>query len=181
MIDYKTFKKEYLNEWVDQSQAARKAAEELAMRDTASILDKYRTRIVLVGNRQIEFKGENEKNPDDPKYDFFTYDEAMERFGKPNKDGWRLPTSDELWELKQLPYEWKDKSCVFDARIVLPALGYVSSDGTRHSPGRQGEYWASDEFTENVEYILIFNKNSVVLGMKDRKGKCSVRLVRDVK
>ena len=41
MESYRDFKKRFVNEWVDQSQAARKAAEELAMKDTTSLRDKY--------------------------------------------------------------------------------------------------------------------------------------------
>ena len=183
MIDYKTFKKGYLNEWVDRSQAARKAAEELAKKDTTSLRDKYRIILTLNG-KQVEFKGENEKNPDDPKYNFFTYNEAVERFGQPDKDGWRLPTYEELEALiDSYPYKFdkEGKQGIFDNRLYLPAAGYRYCNGNVYDVGFDSFYWSSTPEGSDYAWYLFFYSDSVHIYSDHRCCGQSVHLVRDVK
>jgi len=187
MIDYKTFKKEYLNEWVDKSQAARKAAEELANKEVkTSLRNLYKdTLIFILDEHKVEFKGENEKNPKDTEYNFFTYEEAMERFGKANNDGWRLPTKKELEALKDnYPYEFdKDsKQGIFDRRLYLPAAGFSYCNGVVDNVGFEGDYWSSTPDCSDTAWYLYFNSSGVYVYSSG--GRCigsSVRLVRDVK
>jgi len=181
MIDYKTFKKGYLNEWVDRSQAARKAAEELAKKDTTSLRDKYRI-ILTLDDKQVEFKGENEIKPDGDPY--FTYNEAVERFGQPDKDGWRLPTYEELEALrKNYPYKFDEegKQGIFDNRLYLPMAGYRHCDGGVYDVGSDGFYWSSTPEGSEKAWYFCFYSDSVHIYSDHRCFGLSVHLVRDVK
>ena len=181
MIDYKTFKKEFLNEWVNRSQAARKAAEELAMKDGTSLRDKYRF-IMTLNGKQLEFKDENEKKPDDPKYNLFTYDEAMERFANPDKDGWRLPSMEELELLSTLPYNAESGIGVFNDKFGLPLMGSRGLAEPHFVAFYQerGRYWSSTPVDIDRAWHLYLNKEKTYMLEKDKKYECSVRLVRDV-
>jgi len=188
MVDYKTFKKEYLTEWVDRSQAARKAAEELANKEVKpSLRDIYKSDIndkllFDLDGHTVEFKGENEKNPNDLKYNFFTYKEAMERFGKPNKDGWRLPTEEEFEALRDnYSYEFKDKQGVFDNRLYLPAAGNRSCSGGVDYVGSFGNYLSSTPNGPDEVLHLCFESGRVYILSLYRCYGFSVRLVREVK
>jgi len=184
MVDYKTFKKGYLTEWVDRSQAARKAAEELAKKELGpSLRDKYRI-IMTLNGKQVEFKSENEEKRDGDIY--FTYDEAMERFGKPDEYGWRLPTKEELETLKNdYSYEFDKVSGqgVFDNHLALPATGFCYCGGDVANVGFSGRYWSSTpnpKIPDNAWY-LYFYSGGVVVYFTFRSHSQSVRLVRDVK
>jgi len=185
MIDYKTFKKGYLTEWVDRSQAARKAAEELAMKEVKpSLRDKYNTQnvIMTLDGKQVEFKAENEKNPKDPTYNHFTYEEAMERFGEPDEDGWRLPTKEELETLKNdYPYDFKDEQGVFDWRLYLPAMGHRNCSGNVLNVGSFGWYWSSTPKDSGEAWYLCFYSDRVRMYSDLQCLGFSVRLVREVK
>ena len=185
MIDYKTFKKGYLTEWVDRSQAARKAAEELAMKDSTTLSDRYKEEglVFFLDGHMVEFKGENEKNLKNPKFNLLTYKEAMERFGKPDKDGWRLPTYEELYDLyHDYPFEFDEdgKQCIFDKRLYLPAAGYRGRDGYVHDVGG-GSYWSSTPNVSEEAWYLYFNSGEVNMYSYHWSYDFSVRLVRDVK
>jgi len=175
MIDYKTFKKGYLHEWVDRSQAARKAAEELAKREVKpSLQDKYAYKdinqnlVFTLDGHEVEFKDKNEKKPDGyaARYAYFTYDEAMELFGEPDmkKGGWRLPTLQELRELKKFPYDYAKGCGVFDKRLALP----------------KGRYWSSTiNIFDKPQYCYV-SPRTFIADYCDRDYKMLVRLVRDV-
>ena len=185
MVDYKTFKKEYLNEWVDQSQAARKAAEELAMRDTTSLRDKYKPQnvIMTLNGKQVEFKAENEKNPNDTKYNLFTYYEAKKLFEAPDDQGWRLPTYKELFALCKLSYEFDTANDVgiFDNKLQLPAAGLCDSGLEVYDVGRSGNYWVLTPDDWDVLNLRFTSHGAVIDDNSFRSARFSVRLVRDVK
>jgi len=183
MLSYKDFKKEYLNEWVDRSQAARKAAEEFAMKDTASLRDKYACIFDLAGHT-VEFKGENEMNPNNPIHNFFTYEEAKNLFGKPDEYGWRLPTLNELKALKSnylYKFDKENKQGVFDNHLYLPAAGFRNCDGGVDDIGSDGCYWSSTPYGPDRVWYLYFFSNDVYISTYFRCCGFSVRLVRDVK
>ena len=181
MQSYKEFKKGYLNEWVEKSQAARKAAEELAMKDSTSLSDRYKEEglIFTLGGHKVELKGENEKNSDGDIY--FTWDEAIKRFGEADKDGWRLPTKEELNDLCNYPYKFKDKQGVLDNRLSLPAAGFRTCDGNVYCVGSEGNYWSSTSGGSHLAWDLNFNSDGVYMYGLARCDGQSVRLVRDVK
>ena len=182
MTDYKTFKKEYLNEWVDRSQAARKAAEELAMKDVkTSLRDKYKPEGLVfdLDGHKVEFKAENEKNLKDSEYNFFTWDEAIAC----QKDGWRLLTKEELEALCNYPYEFDDnsKQGVFDKRLYLPAAGLCGRNGNVDYVGSDGWYWSSTPCGLGNAWYFSFDLDRVRMYSDLRRFGFSVRLVRDVK
>ena len=188
MIDTTTIKKYYLRYWVDQSQAARKAAEELAMKEVRpSLRDLHKNDInqdlvfTLDGYR-VEFKGENEENPKDPEYNFFTYEEAIERFGEPDEDGWRLPTKEEFKALiGSGPYDFKDGQGVFDNRLCLPAMGYRTQNNYSRKQGEWGCYLTTTPYGINSIWELYFDSKGAILTFYDKKEANSIRLVREVK
>ena len=180
MIDYKTFKKGYLNEWVDQSQAARRAAEELAKKDTTSLRDKYKPQnvIMTLSGKRVEFKGENEKKADGDIY--FTYDEAL----KCQKEGWRLPTLEEFVALRDnysYKYDKDSEQGIFDRRLYLPAMGYCYNDGDVYRVGSDGNYWSSISSVSNKAWYLGFYSREVFVSDRLRHIRLSVRLIRDIK
>jgi len=184
MIDTTAIKRYYLRYWVDRSQAARKAAEELAKEEARpSLRDKYNAIMTLNGKR-VEFKGENEKNPNDPKYNLFTYEEALKRFGEPDKDGWRLPTKEELEALrKNYPYKFDEegKQGIFDNRLYLPVAGFGYCDGGVLNVGFDGDYWSSTLEDSDYAWHLCLDSDGVYIYNGLRCCVFSVRLVRDVK
>ena len=189
MIDTLAIKKYSLRYWVDRSQAARKAAEELAMKEVKpSLRDKYKPEGLVfdLDGKKIEFKGENEKNPDDPKYNFFTYEEAMERFGEPDKDGWRLPTIEEFKTLRLMSMDtfvFGGEGCTIDDRLYLPAEGFrhcADNEYNISDSGTDGYYWSSTPKYEDSQY-LHFNMDGMNLFFDSRCYGQSVRLVRNVK
>ena len=192
MLSYKEFKKGYLNEWVDRSQAARKAAEELAKKEVKpSLRDTYvlptadnPDLVFTLDGHKVEFKGENEKNPKDKKYDFFTYDEAIKCFGEPDlKDGWRLPTKEELEALCHYSFKFDEdsKQGVIDKRLYLPAMGIRTCDGNVYCVGSDGYYWSSTPDGLDRAWRLCFYSGTVGMYCNYRCCGQSVRLVRDVK
>ena len=183
MLSYKEFKKGYLNEWVDRSQAARKAAEELAKKEVKpSLRDTYvlptadnSDLVFTLDGHKVEFKAENEENSNTP-YNIFTYDEAIERFGEPDlKDGWRLPTKEELEALiDDYPCEFKDEFCIFDKRLFMSASDDVGL-------GSYGYYWSATPDGPECAWDLLLRSDNVWLSNNFRHVKHLVRLVRDVK
>ena len=192
MLSYKDFKKEYLNEWVDRSQAARKAAEELAMKEVRpSLRDTYvlpmadnPDLVFTLDGHKVEFKGENEKNPN-TLYNVFTYDEVIERFGEPDlKDGWRLPTKEELEALRDNFTYVSDKVSkqgVFDNRLYLPLAGYCGCNGNVFSVGFRGFYWSSTLEDSDCAWYLYFYSGGADMSSGYQCNEHSVRLVRDIK
>ena len=191
MIDYKTFKKGYLNEWADRSQAARKATEELANKEVkTSLRDKYTYEVqnpdlvFTLDGHKVEFKGENEINPKDTEYNLFTYEEAIKLFEKPDlKDGWRLPTDEELEALCKYPYKFDEdnEQGVFDNRLYLPAAGNRYCDGGVDNVGSFGNYLSSTPNGPDEVLHLCFESGRVYILSLYRCYGFSVRLVREVK
>jgi len=191
MLSYKEFKKGYLTEWVDRSQAARKEAEELANKDTTSLRDKYAYKdinqdlVFTLAGHKVEFKGENEENPKDKKYNFFTWDEAIERFGEPDKDGWRLLTKEEYEDLLSYPKGYDDNgSCyMIDGRLSLPSAGVRNVHGIVEGVGWMGYYWTSSSYTDVVRaawLVSFIRSEGISLENYPVTEGCSVRLVREV-
>jgi len=177
MIDTLAIKKYYLRYWVDRSQAARKAAEELANKEVAlSLNDRYKEEglVFTLDGHKVEFKGE---------YNLFTYDEAMECFGKPDEGGWRLPTKKELGTLCNYSYKFDDNSSqgIFDYRLYLPVAGYRYCDGDVGDVGSYGCYWSSTPDGLGSAWYLNLDSDQVDMYSVYRCNGQSVRLVRDVK
>ena len=187
MIDLTTIKKYYLRYWVDRSQAARKAAEELAKKEVKpSLRDKYKPEGLVfdLNGKMIEFKAENEINPDTKK-PYFSWGKAKILYNKPDENGWRLPTKEELKTLiNNYPYEFDNGQCIFDKRLCLPALDCTGINGDMvNNPriGLDGYYWSSTASNySNNAYGLFFyadDKHCSIGSLHTHYGRC-VRLVR---
>ena len=191
MIDYKTFKKGYLTEWVDRSQAARKAAEELAMKEVKpSLRDKYAYKsinsdlVFTLDGHKVEFKGKNEKKSNGSPY--FTWTDAVKRFGEPDKDGWRLPTEKEMFSLiteYDRFFDKNNKCGVVDNRLKLPANGYFDfTHKVAIGKERCCFYWTSDTKSENsgTAANLAITELMCEVGIDRRGTGFCVRLVREI-
>ena len=181
MLDYKTFKKGYLTEWVDRSQAARKAAEELANKEVKTSLrnKQFHHNVKMELKHSIlEFKGDNEVNGAGTDRDFFTWEEASRLFKKPDADGWRLPRVRELQSLAALRFDLVNETIYFpEIELVLPALGGRNQSGSFMDGGYGAYLWTSTPYVAlafGEMHLHTINEYSVDFG-------CTVRLVRDVK
>jgi len=188
MLSYKNFKKEYLNEWVDKSQAARKAAEELANKEVRpSLRDIYKNKfadsLIFDGDvNPIEFKDANETKADGGRY--FTWDEAKKLYGEPDKDGWRLPT---FYDLKNLveteEFFFSEGFGYFEDRLALPADGVIRTPGVVQGKGKLGRYWTATVPVnpDTMPWTFSFHSAGCYMDLRSKKDMLSVRLIRDVK
>ena len=137
----------------------------------------------------IEFKAYNETNSRSGSNGLFTWREAMNYYIMPNVNGWRLPTSTELYALiRQYPVNKTGDSYVFDGRFVFPIEGYCEMDEDDGSPcdllEGLGGYWSSSENDGNrsTAWFLDCGTDRVEMSFGDKENLClSVRLVRTVK
>lgn len=125
------------------------------------------------------WKSANEKNPADPEYGFYTYDEAMEAFGD------SLPTIQQFMELKQ-SCEWEWVSVGFyivvgpnKNYIILPAAGFRDCSGTLCYERSYGFYWSSTPDGATRAWYMNFYSGDVYMYNYDRCYANSVRLVRN--
>ncbi len=126
-----------------------------------------------------KWKATNETNPNDT-CDFYTYDEAMEKFGS------ALPTKEQLEELKDnCQWTWDDTKKGYKVvgpngnSIFLPAAGFCLCYGTVYFVGSAGNYWSSTPDGSGSAWFLDFNSGRVDMGSGKRCGGRSVRLVQD--
>ena len=125
-----------------------------------------------------KWKSENEANTADAEYDFFTYDEAVSRFGK------RLPTKEQWDELKtECQWSWTENGYKVTGpngnSITLPAAGFRNCDGSVNYVGSDGSYWSSTPFGSDYAWNLYFGSGSVDMDYNYRCDGLSVRLVQD--
>ena len=126
-----------------------------------------------------KWKTTNETNPNDS-YNFFTYDEAIEKFGS------SLPTKEQLEELKDnCQWTWDDTKKGDKVvgpngnSIFLPAAGYRNCDGDVYLVGSDGYYWSSTPYGSDFAWGLYFGSGGVGMDYSGRCGGRSVRLVQD--
>ncbi len=125
-----------------------------------------------------KWKASNEVNEADTVYDFFTYDEAMDRFGN------SLPTKEQCEELKaECQWSWTGSSYNVTGpngnSISLPAAGYRYCNGSVYDVGDDGHYWSSTSYGSGDAWYLHFSSGSVIMSNNDCCGGQSVRLVKD--
>lgn len=97
-----------------------------------------------------KWKATNEVNETDAEYDFFTYDEAMNRFGN------SLPTMGQYEELiDECQWSWNGSGYNITGpngnSIILPASGYRNCDGDVAEVEGVGEYWSSTLYAESTD------------------------------
>ena len=109
---------------------------------------------------------------------YYTYDEAVERFGN------RLPTKEQYDELSQkCEWKWNGSKKGYDIKgpsgnsIFLPAAGVRDCGGGVDNVGTYGDYWSSTpSYSENAWY-LNFYSSGVDMDYYYRCRGRSVRLV----
>lgn len=115
---------------------------------------------------------------DKNEYGFFTYDEAVSRFGS------SLPNKEKFEELKsECKWEWNGSGYKVTGpngnSIVLPASGYLFCGGSVGYVGSYGGYWSSTSEDSDSSWYLDFNSVGLnVYGLSNCRNR-SVRLVQD--
>lgn len=125
-----------------------------------------------------KWKVSNEVNEADTVYDFFTYDEAMARFGN------SLPTMEQYQELiDECQWSWTGSGYNVTGpngnSISLPAAGIRNCYGRVFEVGSEGYYWSYKPDDGSYAWDIGFYSGSVdMLGFDFCYG-LSVRLVQD--
>ena len=109
---------------------------------------------------------------------FFTYDEAVSRFGS------KLPSKEKFEELKsECKWEWNGSGYKVTGpngnSIVLPASGSRLCDGSVYRVGSPGYYWSSTPKDSDYAWYLDFTSGGVYVYNTSRCAGQSVRLVQD--
>lgn len=107
---------------------------------------------------------------------FFTYEEAVSRFGK------RLPSEEQLQELKdKCRWTWTGGGYKVTGpngnSIVLTAVGVRNCDGIVLYVGSNGYYWSSTPHDSEYAWNLCFGSGGVYMIYDRRCDSQSVRLV----
>ncbi len=120
-----------------------------------------------------------EKNETGGYNNFFTYEEAVSRFGK------SLPSKEQLQELMyKCRWTWTGSGYKVTGpngySITLPAAGFRHCDGSVSNVGSGGDYWSSTPDSSKDAWYLYFSSDGVYVDSYG--GRClgqSVRLVQD--
>ena len=110
--------------------------------------------------------------------DFFTYEEALSRFGK------NLPSKEDLEELKSVcKWSWTGSGYKVTGpngnSIYLPASGCRNSNGNMDYVGSSGFNWSSSPGTSEIAWCLYFGSDRVRMYINNLSYGQSVRLVQD--
>ena len=126
-----------------------------------------------------KWKTDNELNPNKDGNNFYTWDEAVAKFGN------RLPTEEQLRELKDsCSWTWDGTKKGYDVKgrngnsIFLPAAGYRDCNGNVNFAGSFGSYWSSTPSGSEDARNLYFFSGEVYMFNLPRCGGLSVRLVK---
>ena len=126
-----------------------------------------------------QWKTVNELNANDPENGFYTYDEAIEAFGKnlPTIEQWRELVNECTWTWIETGYRIVGSN---GKSITLPAAGIRYASGMVKNVGSQGAYWSStlESGYEEAAWDIIFHSGAVSECSFNRNGGQSVRLVR---
>lgn len=122
------------------------------------------------------WKISNETDPNDNDHDFYTYDEAMQKFGD------QLPTKEQWEELKgECRWTWANNCYKVTGpngnSIFLRAAGYRHCSGWVSSVGVLGIYWSSTSRDSGYAWCLGFGSSGVYMSRGFQCYDQSVRLV----
>ena len=136
-----------------------------------------------------KWKDVNEVNEADAEYDYFTYDEAMEKFGD------KIPTYEQYGELiDSCQWTWTGDGYNVTGpngnSIVLPAAGFRFCEDDQYNPGvyevgTYGQYWSSTpssspDYIDRCAWALVFSSHRFDLNETwTRCCRLSVRLVQN--
>ena len=124
-----------------------------------------------------KWKSINEFNPQDSVNGFYTFDEALDAFGK------KVPTVEQWMELQnECTWTWTGNGYNVEGpsgeSITLPGMGYHHGDGNVYGVGSGGYYWSSTPYATDCAYYLLFNSREVRMMDWFRRTGYSLRLVR---
>ena len=195
ILEYNEFKEEYdaaRAQWVTDTPGIRDAIKDMVS-NNSSLRDKYiypvqnPALVFVLNGKKVEFKLENEKNPEGKPY--LSYNEAVALEAELT-DGWRLPTKAEMNSLlydNYDKYEQDNKGRVFfskNNRLFLPALGIIFEDGTSYDKdGDYGVYMTSDVNEDNIKEVwaLVFDSQKGSMFSYPQECRMCVRMLREVK
>ena len=125
-----------------------------------------------------KWKISNEENVADAEYDFFSYNDAVSKFGN------SLPTKYQFEELKnECQWTWNGSGYIVTGPngnyIVLPAAGCRGCSGGVNLVGSYGDYWSSTPRDSDYAWGLGFYSGCVGMDNCSRCYGRSVRLVQD--
>lgn len=101
-------------------------------------------------------------------------DPCLLELGEP----WRLPTHTE-WYNVDVTDDWDTWSDPWNSGLKLHAAGYITSGGFITSRGFTGRYTSSVQFTNTMNYYLIFNEDVCGRSYDDKTMGISVRCIRE--
>ena len=124
-----------------------------------------------------KWKTVNEHNPQDIENGFYTYDEALEAFGKnlPTKEQWMELVNECTWTWSGMGYKVTGSN---GKSITLPAAGYRITGGYMYGVGLYGYYWSSTPYDSELAWFLVFQGGEVRMTENGRSNGQSVRLVK---
>ena len=159
---------QYQREVERQLQAERKAREEAERK--AELIQKGYIDLGLPSGTL--WKNANEGG----KYAYYTYDEAVSRFGN------KLPTKQQLEELtNKCTWTWTGSGYKVIGpngnSIYLPAAGGRLCDGGVSGVGTGGDYWSSTPNDSGLAWCIDFNSSEFYMNYHYRCYGFSVRLV----
>lgn len=125
-----------------------------------------------------KWKNENELNPNDPDFGFYTYEEAIAAFGG------MVPTKDQLNELKtECQWTWTREGFKVTGpngkHIIMTAPGYRGCNGEIYDVSFCGFYWSSTANGTTDAWILRFDAGTQGMFNNRQCNGGSVRLVQN--
>lgn len=114
---------------------------------------------------------------------FFSYPEA-----DPCPYGWRLPTLEEIKKLERVvksgkgefDYDSKNFKIKGDdgkSQLLIPANGVMSTSGSIRNKGLSGSIWSSSTASNDFNYQIYFQGNSLSVASSPKYLKLNIRCV----
>jgi len=164
-----------------RAEQERKAAELRAEQERKAEADRRKAQLKSQGLVDLGLPSGTlwkDKNETGGYNNFFTYEEAVSRFGK------SLPSKEQLRELRdKCRWTWTGSGYEVTGpngySITLPAAGYRNCNGSVDNVGSSGDYWSSTPGDSEDAWLLNFDSGGVRMYCGFRCGGLSVRLVQD--
>lgn len=111
-----------------------------------------------------KWKLSNEEDPSDIEYAFYTYDDAVEHFGRklPRPEQWMELINECQWTWNGYGYEIIGPN---NNTIVLPASGYRDLGSNIHCMGELGNYWTSASNRSKKAWYILFRNDAPIISV----------------